>query len=130
MVSSAQHFSRPRIGIEHGDAAFRRALSAALDSYECRHLTGGHDRASLVGLDVAIVQRTTCAERILSGSPRVSLLRWGRPAEAPVGWTWDGWINPSLEAPRAADVLLELIDSGLLARNHGPEPHPRKTSTK
>ncbi|MGM0557978.1 MAG: hypothetical protein ACQEVA_16450 [Myxococcota bacterium] len=126
----SHHFSRPRIGIEHGDSAFRRGMTAALGTYDCRSWGPRAESPGLLGLDIAIVERTERAAKILRASPAVALLCWGRPDRSPDGWTWDGWISRSLGAPDAAGVLLELIASGLLARNHGPEPYPRQIISK
>ena len=118
MVTNTRLIARPRIGIAHPDASYRDGISTALGSHEC-HTWAPEDAAGArLVIDLAVVPDVDEATRVQRRWPRAALLSWGRPATG--AWSWDGWIDDTLSALEVADLLLELLDTGLVGRTHGP----------
>lgn len=122
MVETDVQWVGPRIGVERRESEFRAEFVSALRARPCVGWAPKQCPEASNGLDVVIVEGRDGAEDALARWPQVALVRWGRPEEASTDMMWDGWINRSLDAPDAADVLMELLDAGLLGRSHGPRP--------
>lgn len=78
-------------------------------------------------LDLVVVPDADEASQIQQRWPRAALLSWGRPA--PDAWSWDGWVGDDLTPIEVADLLLEMVDTGLIGRSHGPAPLSDKPNT-